>query len=59
MMIFAKKLDARGLRHRHSTTVNFESLACALIYQFSDVLSEKRKRDTSPKGGSQASKEAL
>ena len=54
MMIFEKKMDTRGLRHRHSTKVNFRMLACTLVYQFSNVLSEKRKRDTSLKEGSQA-----
>ena len=48
-----KKLDTRGLRHRHSTTdcftVNFSNLAFPLVYEFSNVLSEKRKRDTSAK----------
>ena len=51
---FWKKLDTRGLRHRHSTKVNFRILACTLVYQFANVLSEKRKGDTSPKGESQA-----
>ena len=53
-MIFAKKLDTRGLRHRHSATVNFRILACTLVYQIANILSEKRKRDTSLKEGSQA-----
>ena len=46
-------MDTRGLRHRHSTTdcftVNFRNLAFPLVYEFSNVLSGKRKRDTSPK----------
>ena len=29
--------------------MNFRNLAFTLVYQFSNVLSEKRKRDTSPK----------
>ena len=47
---------------QHYFTMNFRNLAFTLVYQFSNVLSEKRKRDTSPKeagggggGGSQAS----
>ena len=49
--MIAKKLSTRGLRHRHSHyfTMNFRNLAFTLVYQFSNVLSEKRKRDTSPK----------
>ena len=46
-------MDTRGLRHRHSTTdcftVNFRNLAFPLVYEFSNVLTGKRKRDTSPK----------
>ena len=53
-MILAKNLDTRKLTYRHSTTVNFWIFARTLVYQFSNVLSEKRKRYTSPKRESQA-----
>ena len=55
MMIFAKKIGHKGAETSSFKKVNFRILACTLVYQFSIVLSEKRKRDTSPKGGSQAS----
>ena len=50
MIVFAKKLSTRGLRHRHSILF-YNELAFTLVHQFSNVLSEKRKRDTSPKEG--------
>ena len=46
MMIFAKNLDTRMLKYHHWTMLNFWILACTLVQQFSNVLSEKRKRDT-------------
>ena len=53
MTSWQKKLDTKGLRHLLSTTdcftVNFRNLAFPLVYEFSNVLSEKRKRDTSSK----------
>lgn len=34
MMSFAKNLDTRKLKYRHSTMVNFWLFACTLVYQF-------------------------
>ena len=55
MMIFAKKIGHKGAETSSFKKVNFRILACTLVYQFSNVLSEKTKRDTSAKGGSQVS----
>ena len=52
---FCKKIGHKGAETSSFKKVNSRILACTLVYQFSNVLSEKTKRDTSAKGGSQVS----